>query len=90
MDRETYITKGMREHLGNQDLYRKLTKKEANQEVHIVRYKINLFMSEYKDDLRSADFVQKSNSLMGYLENGATCFENSISRQCKNQYFEKS
>ena len=45
MDRELYITKGICEHLGNENVYKKLTKTEANQKMHIVRYKINLFLS---------------------------------------------
>ena len=55
MDRETYIIKGICEHLGNEDIYKKLAKTEANQKMHIVRYKINLFLSKYKEDLSPAE-----------------------------------
>ena len=51
IDRETYIIQGILEHLGNKEVYQKLTKKEANKKPHGVRYKINLFLSKYKEDL---------------------------------------
>jgi len=55
MERETYITKGILEHLGNKDVYKKLTRTEANNKTHIVRYKISLFLSKHKEDLSPAE-----------------------------------
>ena len=68
MDRETYITKGICEHLGNQDVYKKLTKKEANQKMHIARYNINLFLSKYKGDLSPAETTYLHEGLFKYKD----------------------
>ena len=58
----------MREHLGNQDVYRKLTKKEANQKIHTVRYKTNLFLSKYKDDLSPAETTYLHEGIFNYKD----------------------
>ena len=68
MDRETYIIKGIREHLGNENVYKKLIKTEANQKMHIVRYKINLFLSKYKKDLSPAETTYLHEGLFKYKD----------------------
>ena len=56
LDRETYIKQGLLEHIGNKDVYKKLTKTQASQKMQIVRYKINIFLSKYQDDLSPAEW----------------------------------
>ena len=53
MDRETCTMKGILEHVGNTEVYQKLTK-EKPLNMSVVRYKINIFLSEYKEDLSPA------------------------------------
>ena len=55
MNRETYIIQGIQEHLGNKQVYKKLTKLQADQKMSIVRYKFNIFLSKFKKDLNPAE-----------------------------------
>ena len=54
MDRETYIIKGILEHLGNKLVYKKLTKRQADQRMCVVRYQLTIFISNFKKDLSPA------------------------------------
>ena len=47
MDRETYIVKGLLEHLSYKEVYQKIPKQKPIK-THIVRYKMSLFLSKYK------------------------------------------
>ena len=55
MERVTYITKGIQEHIGNKSVYKKLTKTQASQKMQVVRYKINIFLSKYQDILSAVE-----------------------------------
>ena len=68
MDRETYIMKGIQEHLGNKEVYQQLTKLKAEKKIHIVRYKISLFLSKYKDDLCPAERKYLHDGLLKYKD----------------------
>ena len=63
MDSETYIIKGICEHLGNKNVYKKLTKTEVNQQMYIVWCIINIFLSKYKKGLSPAEIKASSNAL---------------------------
>ena len=55
MDREIYIIKGILEHLGNKLVYKKLTKRQADQRMCVVRYQLNIFISKFKKVLSPAE-----------------------------------
>ena len=51
------MTKGVDEHLGDMDVYKPLTKTEAQQRIAITIYKINMFPAKYKDAITPAEWV---------------------------------
>ena len=51
IDRDYYIHKGCLEHLGNENNYKQLTKRGANNIMWNLRYKIGTFFGKYSEDL---------------------------------------
>ena len=47
--RNTYITRGVEEFLSDLSVYEPLTKTQAQQKLHILRYRYNIFVSEWFD-----------------------------------------
>ena len=56
LDRPVYNTKGVSEHLGDKNVYQRLSEKEASDRDNILRYKINIFMSKWKDRISPAEY----------------------------------
>ena len=62
LDRAVHHTKGVREHLGNTNVYQRLTKQQALDRTNHLRYKIIVFMTKHKKQLSYAewDFLHKA------------------------------
>ena len=67
--RRTYIERGVREHLGDQSVYRRLTKHQAMQFHHVTKYKIMIFTTKYKDLMTEAENSFLLESLRMYPDN---------------------
>jgi len=62
LDRSVHHTKGVTEHLGNTNVYQRLTKKQAYDKTNHLRYKIIIFIAKHKKQLTPAeyDFLYKA------------------------------
>ena len=45
------MTKGVDKNLGNKNIYKPLTKTESQQRIAITKYKTNMLLTKYKDDI---------------------------------------
>ena len=57
LDRPVHNTKGITEHLGNTDVYKRLTKKQAYDLTNHLRYKINVFIAKWKKHISPAEWT---------------------------------
>ena len=64
LDRSVYISRGIKEHLGNAAVYQRLTRRQALGRNHILRYKMGIFLSKHKAQLSIAenDYLYESMS----------------------------
>mmetsp|Transcript_18789 Transcript_18789/g.39385 ORF Transcript_18789/g.39385 Transcript_18789/m.39385 type:complete len:170 (+) Transcript_18789:1884-2393(+) len=62
LDRSVYISRGIKEHLGNTAVYQRLTKQQAYGFNNILRYRMGIFVSKYRTQLTPAetDYLYKS------------------------------
>ena len=51
-----YNTRGILEHLGDTNVYQRLSEKEAIDRNNILRYRINVFISKWKDVISPAEY----------------------------------
>ena len=56
LDRPVYNTKGVLEHLGDTNVYQWLSKKEVIDRNSILRYRINVVISKWKDVISLAEY----------------------------------
>ena len=55
LDRPVHNTRGITEHLGNTDVYKRLTKKQACDLTNHLRYKISVFIAKWKKHISPAE-----------------------------------
>jgi hypothetical protein len=60
--RPVYNTKGVSDHLGDTSVYQRLSEKEAVERTNILRYKIGMFVSKWKELISPAEhtFLHKA------------------------------
>ena len=64
--RLVYNTKGLSEHVRNMAVYKRLTKKKANDRNNVFRYKIGVFSSKHKDAITPADHTLLHKAMSKY------------------------
>jgi len=69
--RDTYIERGVKEHLGNTSVYKPLSKQQAKNLLRIINRKMSIFISKRQDDLSSAEFHFLWESMHKYADNMA-------------------
>ena len=62
------MRKGVDEHLGDRDVYKPLTKTEAQRLSAVTRYKINILLTKYKDEITSAEWVYIHEGLYQFVD----------------------
>ena len=67
-ERSIYMRKGVDEHLGDRDVYKPLTKTEAQRLSTVTRYKINILLTKYKDEITSAVWVYIHEGLYQFVD----------------------
>ena len=68
LDRSVYIRKGVQEHLGNDAVYKRLTKRQALGANKILRYQVSIFLSKYQDDISAAEYTFLREATFKYPE----------------------
>ena len=51
------MRKGVDKHLGDRNVYKPLTESEAQQQIAITIYKMNILLTKYKEDITPAEWV---------------------------------
>jgi len=69
--RDTYIERGVKEHIGNTSVYKPLSKQQAKNLLRIINRKMSIFISKRQDDLSSAEFHFLWESMHKYADNMA-------------------
>ena len=67
-ERPIYMQKGVDEHLGDRNVYKPLTKTEAQQLIAVTRYKINILLTKYKDENTPAEWVYIHEGLYQFVD----------------------
>ena len=67
-ERPIYMHKGVDEHLGDRNVYKPLTKTEAQQLIAVTRYKINILLTKYKDEITPAEWVYIHEGLYQFVD----------------------
>ena len=68
LDRDTYITRGITEHLGNIAVYKKLTKQQAKQKNHNLRYQFMIWLSDHQSSISPAEYHYLHEAMLRYPE----------------------
>ena len=66
LDRAVYNTRAIKEHLGNTTVYQLLTKTQAHQRNHVLRYRVNVWLSKWQDHIALAERIFLRQAMQKY------------------------